>query len=91
MEKEDKITTNKYETLQSQVARLSEEVVGMKSRRNGSAASTMAASPGSGGSTSNFAAQVMPNSFVATHVEGTSVERGSRWMRLRAWPVKLRL
>ena len=33
MEKEDKITTNKYETSHSQVARLSEEIVGMKSRQ----------------------------------------------------------
>ena len=56
-EKEDKMTTNKYETLHSQVARLSEE-------HNGSAASTVLASSGCGGS--NFAASVMPNTFIPT-------------------------
>ena len=69
MEKEDKITTNKYETLHSQVDRLSEEIVGLKNRHSGSAASTVAGSSGSGGSRSNCAAHVMPNTFVPTRVE----------------------
>ena len=97
MEKEDQMTTNKYETLHSQVVRLSEEVVGMKSRHSGSAASTVAASRDSGGSTSNFAAHLMPNTFIATRVElnGWGVWRnsrgwGTRWMRLKTWSVKLR-
>ena len=46
MEWEDKIHTNNVETLLSELARLSEEVVCLKSR---SRASTMAASTGSGG------------------------------------------
>ena len=65
----DKITANECETCHSQVERLSEEIVGLKNRHNGSAASTVAASSGSGGSISNFAAHVMPNSFIPTRVE----------------------
>ena len=61
--KEDKITTNKFETLHSQVVRLSEEVVCMKNRHHGSAVSAVAASVASGGSTNNFTAPVMPNTF----------------------------
>ena len=60
----------------------------MKSRHNGSAASAVAASAGSGGSSSNFVAHVMPNTFVVARIElkgwgsgGTSEERRSRWMR----------
>ena len=91
MKKEERITTNKnkYETLHSHIARLSEEVVGMKKQTQWKRSR--------GGSTSNFAAHVMQNTFLATRVElkcwgcgGTSVERGSRWMRLRAWSVKIK-
>ena len=58
MEEEDKITTNKVETLHSQVVRLSEEVVCMKNRHHGSAASTVAASTGSVESTNKFGARI---------------------------------
>ena len=47
MDKDEKITTNKVETLKSQMLRLSEEVVCIENRPNGSAASTVAASTGS--------------------------------------------
>ena len=90
MEKEDEITTNKCETLHLQVARLSDEIVGMESGRNGSAASTVSASTDSGGSTSKFAAHMMPKIVVATSAGVTSAERGSRWIRLRVWSVKLK-
>ena len=69
MEKEVKILTNKYETINSQVERLNHEVVNLKERKLGSAASTVAASSGSGGSTSNFTAHVMPNTCTPTRVE----------------------
>ena len=49
MEREDKIHTNNVETLLSELASLSEEVVCLKSRSHGSAASTVAASTGGGG------------------------------------------
>ena len=65
MEREDKITTNRVETLKSELQRLSEDVVFMKPRPNGSGASTVATSTGSGGSTGNFAAHVMQDTFVA--------------------------
>ena len=68
----------------SQVERLSQETVNLEERNNGSAASTVAASSGSGGSTSNFAAHVMPTAFTPTcvalkswevwrHVRGTGI------------------
>ena len=67
----------------------------MKNRYHESAASTVAASTASGGSTRNFAAPVMPSTFVATCIElkgwgsgGKSEARGSRWKRPRAWSVK---
>ena len=71
MDREDKITTTNIETLRSEVhledirmsARLNEEVVCMKNRHQGSAASTVAASTGSGGSARNF---VVQNTFVAS-------------------------
>ena len=69
MWKEVEIMTTKYETLTSHVERLSQDVVNLKERKNGSAASTVAASSGSEGSTSNFAAHVMPNTFTPTRVE----------------------
>ena len=74
MEKEDMYMTNMYmtnmyETLHTQVERMSPEIVNLREQNNGSAASTVAASSGSGGCTSNFAAHVMPNPFTATHVE----------------------
>ena len=62
MEKEDKITTNRVETLKSQVLRLSEEVVCMKNRHRGSASSTAAASTGSGGVKSKHDPQRGPGS-----------------------------
>ena len=88
MEREDKITTNKVETLKSELRRLSEEVVCMKNRPNGSGAIVVEFFTGSGGSARNFAAHVMQNTFVASRMElkgwecgGTSVELGSRWTR----------
>ena len=76
MEKEDKITTNKVETLHSQIVRLSEEAVCMKNTHHESAASTVAASTASGGSTSNFAAPVMPHLY--------RIERlGEVWRNIR--------
>ena len=55
MDKEDRITASTFEVLRSEVtrlsAKLSEEVVCMKSRYHGSAASTVSGSTGSGGST----------------------------------------
>ena len=41
----------------------------MRSRHHGSTASTVTASTGSGGSTGNFAAHVVQNTFVASRVE----------------------
>ena len=41
----------------------------MKSRHHGSAASTVAASTGSGGSARNFATHVMHNTFVASRID----------------------
>ena len=68
MDKEDRISTNTIDALRSDVvrlsAKLSEEVVCMKSRHHGSAASTVAGSTGSGGSTGNLAARVVQNTFV---------------------------
>ena len=69
MESEDKFTTNMVETLKSELQRLNDEVVFMNNRPNGSAASTVAASTGSGGSTSNFAAYVMQKTFAASQIE----------------------
>ena len=60
---------DKYETLNSQVARLSQEIVILKERHSNSAANTVAASSGNGGSTNNFAAHVMPNPIIPTRVE----------------------
>ena len=61
MDREDKVTTNYIEALRSDIVRVSakmaEEVVCMKSRHHGSAASTVAASTGSSGSAGNFAAK----------------------------------
>ena len=68
MDKEDRITTNTIDALRSDVvrpsAKLSQEVVCMRSRHHGSAASTVAGSTGSGGSTGNFAARAVQNTFV---------------------------
>ena len=51
-------------------AKLCEEVVCVKSRHHdGSAASTVAGSTGSGGSTENFAVRVVQNTFVASRIE----------------------
>ena len=50
MEKEDKIVTNKVETLHSTVDRLEQEVTNLKGKGSFSAASTVAASSESGGS-----------------------------------------
>ena len=47
MEKEDKIILNKYETLNSTVERFGREIINLKKRKIGSAASTVAASSGS--------------------------------------------
>ena len=69
MEKDDQITTNNHETLRSKVERLSEEIVGLKRKHNGNAANTVAASPGSGGNTRNFASHVVPNTSLPTRVE----------------------
>ena len=69
MENEDKIMKNKHETLNSQVEGLSQQIVNLKERIRGSAASTVAASSGSGMNTSNFAAHVMPSAFTPTRVE----------------------
>ena len=73
MEREDKITKNNIETPRSGVvrlrAKLTEEVVCMKNRHQGSAASTVAASTGGSGSAGNFATRVMQNTFVASQVE----------------------
>ena len=58
MDNEDKITTNAIETLRSEVTKMSskiaEEVVCMKNRHQGSAASTVSGSTGSGGNVGNF-------------------------------------
>ena len=63
MESEDNITENNIETPRSGVVRLSakltEEVVCMKSRHQRSAASTVAASTSGSGSAGNFATRVM--------------------------------
>ena len=73
MDKEDRIPTNTIEALRSDVVRLSaqlsEEVVCLRSRHHGRAASTVAGSTGSAGSTGNFAARVVQNTFVASQVE----------------------
>ena len=69
MENKDQSTTKKVETLHSQVLRLSEEVVCMKNRHHGSAASTVAAFTGSGGGARNSAASVMQHTFVASRIE----------------------
>ena len=98
MVKDDKIMTNRYEILNLQVTRFSQEIVNLEERHNGSAASTVDASSGRGGSTSNFAAHVMPNPFTPTRVElkkagrsgGTSVELGSLWMRPGLWKATLK-
>ena len=50
-------------------AKMAEEVVCMKSRHQGSAASTVSGSTGSGGSVGNFAARAAQNTFVASRIE----------------------
>ena len=52
----------------------------MKNRNNGSAASTVAASTGSGGSTSNFAPHVMHNTLVASRI---GLKRWEIWRNIR--------
>ena len=92
MEKEDKIMLNKYDTLNSTVERLGCEVIVLKERKMGSAASTVAASSGSCGSASNFVAPVISGMFSPSRVElkgwvfgGTFGEQESRWMKPRPW------
>ena len=79
MANEDKITTNAIEVPRSDLnkmsAKMAEDVVCLKSRHQGSAAST-----GSGGSVGNFAARTVQNTFVASRRElkGWSCSRNIR-------------
>ena len=63
----DKITTNAIETLRSDLIRMSakmaDEVVSLKSRNQGSAASTVSGSTGSGGSGRHFVSRTVQNTF----------------------------
>ena len=84
---EDKNTTNNIETLRSDVVKLSaEEVVCMKKRHQGSAASTVAAATGGSGSAVNFAARVMQNTFVASRVE---LKGWEAWRNIRGYGITL--
>ena len=84
MENEDKITTNAIEALHSEVtkmrAKMAEEVVCMKNRHQGSAASTVSGSTRSGGNVGNFASKLMQNTFVASRVE---LKRRCCWRNIR--------
>ena len=69
-EDEDKITTNAIETLRSHLnkmsAKMADEVVSLKNRHQGSAASTVYGSTGSGGSVGHFASRMVQHTFVAS-------------------------
>ena len=73
MENEDKSTANATEVLRSDLnkmsAKMAEEVVCIKSRHQGSAASTVSGSTGSGCSVGNFSYRMMQNTFVASRIE----------------------
>ena len=75
MENEGKIMLNKYETLNSTVERLGSEIINLRDSKIGSAASTVSASSGSGGSARNFVASVISSAFTPT------------WVSLRGWSV----
>ena len=83
MEREDKITENNIETPRSDVvrlrAKLTEEVVCMKNRHQGSAAS-------GSGSAGNFATRVMQNTFVASRVE---LKGWRAWRNIRGTGITL--
>ena len=89
-DKEDRITANTIEPLPSDVTRpskkLSEEVFCLKSRHHGSAARTVAGSTGSGGSTVNFAAGVVQNTFTASRIE---LKGWGCWRNIRATGIAL--
>ena len=72
MANEDKITVNATETLRSDLtkmsAKMAEEVVFLKNRHQGSAASTVYGSTGSGGSVGHFASRTVQNTFVASRI-----------------------
>ena len=69
-------------TLNSQVARLSQEIVNLKERNSGSAGSTVAASSGNGGSTCNFSLPT-PTSveFKDWKVRRNICSTGITWMK----------
>ena len=67
--REHKIMTNKYETLNSTVERLSHEITNLKERKMRSAASIVATSSGSGRSTIGHGVLGAPGGFVTPRVE----------------------
>ena len=70
MPNEDKITTNAIKTLRSDFnkmsAKMADEVVSLKNRHQGSAASTVSGSTGSGGREGHFASRMVQ----PTHIRG---------------------
>ena len=64
-----KIMTNKYETLNSTVERLSHEITNLKERKMRSAASTVATSSGSGRSTIGHGVLGAPGGFTPPRAE----------------------
>ena len=70
MANEDKITTNAIHTLRSDFnkksAKMADEVVSLKNRHQGCAASTVSGSTGSGGKVGNFASRMVQHTFVAS-------------------------
>ena len=58
-----------------------EEIACMKSRNDGSAASTVSGSTGSGGSTRNFATRVVQSTFVAARIE---LKEWACWRNIRS-------
>ena len=87
MDKENRITTNTIEALRSEVTRLSaqlsEEVVCMRSRQHGSAASTVAASTEVASAWGTLQPVLVQNTFVASRIEL------SCWRNIRATGITL--
>ena len=86
----DGITASTVEVLRSDLnevsSNMAEEVVCMKSRHPGSAASTVPGSTGSGGSVGKFAACAAQNTFVASRIE---LKGWGCWRNIRGTRVTL--
>ena len=81
MEKEDKIMTNKVETLRSIVDRLEQEVTTLKGKYSSvSAASTVATSSGSGGSRTGLCTPGVASEWLPTRIE---LKGWGEWREIR--------